>query len=352
MTIFTVPACAIIGFNGWTLSDIKSGVLKWLVRDFKSLPIDINIPSSPLTLNGYAPRNKKLLSYPYCYLGYNPANGSPKVFRYENFLNGIAKFTLQCEINQNPTAVFIPKNYRNDGEDSINDAVTLSGFPALGWITDYYNTWLAQNSRIIELQNWQEEYTYNNNIGLNNFSMAKDIASALTNAISGTVGVYKGDKKAISSALQNEVSSGVDAGLTLNTRNMLDQNHGNYVQMQLAIKEQHKMLPNSGSLSGSNATLIGYDKITKNIFTRYTIKKEFAEQLDNYFDMYGYLTNNVKIPNLNNRNNWNYVKTIGANILGNIPQADLNTLKAIFDNGITLWHNASTFLDYSQNNRN
>ena len=67
--------------------------------------------------------------------------------------------------------------------------------------------------------------------------------------------------------------------------------------------------------------------------------------------MYGYLTNTVKTPNLNNRPNWNYVKTIGANILGNIPQYDLQAIKDIFDNGVTLWHNPSTFLDYSQNNR-
>lgn len=67
--------------------------------------------------------------------------------------------------------------------------------------------------------------------------------------------------------------------------------------------------------------------------------------------MYGYQTNEVKIPNLNNRPNWNYVKLIGANIIGNIPEIDLLEIKNLFNNGITLWHNTNTFLDYSQNNR-
>lgn len=96
---------------------------------------------------------------------------------------------------------------------------------------------------------------------------------------------------------------------------------------------------------------MGYDYIDNSIFTRYSIKRQFAERIDKFFDMYGYLTNTLKVPNLNNRPNWNYIKTIGCNIIGDIPQNDLQTIKSIFDNGITLWHNTSTFLDYSQNNR-
>lgn len=119
----------------------------------------------------------------------------------------------------------------------------------------------------------------------------------------------------------------------------------------LAQVERQKLLPDNANLSSSNATLLGYELADKNIFTRYTIKSQFAKRIDKFFDMYGYLTNEVKVPNLNNRPNWNYVKTIGANIIADIPQNDLQTLKNLFDNGITLWHNTSTFLDYSQNNR-
>ena len=66
--------------------------------------------------------------------------------------------------------------------------------------------------------------------------------------------------------------------------------------------------------------------------------------------MYGYSTNKIKIPNLNTRSSWNYIKTVGINILAEIPELDLQRIKDMFDNGITLWHNPATFLDYSQNN--
>ena len=72
--------------------------------------------------------------------------------------------------------------------------------------------------------------------------------------------------------------------------------------------------------------------------------------IDNFFTMYGYKVNNTKIPNITGRRNWNYVKTVDCNIEGYIPQEDLNEIKGMFNNGVTIWHNPATFLDYSQNN--
>ena len=95
----------------------------------------------------------------------------------------------------------------------------------------------------------------------------------------------------------------------------------------------------------------GYELIDDNIFTRYSIKSQFAQRIDEYFDMYGYQTNSLKIPNINNRPNWNYIKTAGINLIGDIPEIDLQEIKSLFNEGFTIWHNTSTFLDYSQNNR-
>lgn len=81
-----------------------------------------------------------------------------------------------------------------------------------------------------------------------------------------------------------------------------------------------------------------------------SIKKEMAKIIDDYFSMYGYKTNSTKIPNITGRTNWNYVKTINCNIEGDIPQEDLQKIKDMFNQGVTLWHNPSTFLDYTQSN--
>lgn len=332
MTIFSVPAFSLVGFNGWTIDDIVgSSIIWWVASNVNAPKFRKQLNSTPNNLDDYIPRNQKLRTYPYLYLGFNPSNGSSKIYRYEDFENGTPIFDFYSEINQNPTICIIPQNYRGANNNSLSDMATLQGYPTLSWLSDYYNSWLAQNSEIISLQIAQEQYNYEVDsvkTGINGMS------NIIDQAISGNIGA---------------IASGANLGLDLASK---DTNHDYYIKQQMAQIEKQAMLPNQGQMGSSNATLLGYNLMNDNIFTRYTIKREFAERIDKYFDMFGYLTNNVKIPNLNNRPNWNYVKTIGVNILGDIPQSDLLQIKTLFDNGITLWHNTDTFLDYSQNNRN
>ena len=87
-------------------------------------------------------------------------------------------------------------------------------------------------------------------------------------------------------------------------------------------------------------------------FTGYcmSINAETAKSIDDFFSMFGYLVNVSKVPNITGRRYWNYVKTVGANIEGNIPQGDMDEIKAMFDRGITIWHDTAHYLDYTQNN--
>lgn len=298
-------------------------------KTYNSNPVMKTLVSTPSSLDGYTPRNQKLRTYPYMYLGFNPNNGSSKIYRYEDFANGTPQFKLISEVNPNPTICFIPQNYRGQSGDSLSDISTMNGYPTLSSRNDYYNSWLAQNSEIISLQMQQEQYNYE----IGQYQTGLNMLSSIGNTLAGNVGEIGGFVGGIMSLAQNDV------------------NHDFYIKQQMAQIEKQSLLPDKANLSSTNATLIGYNLVDKNIFTRYTIKSQFAERIDKYFDMFGYLTNKVKVPNTNNRPNWNYIKTIGINLLGDIPQEDLAIIKSYFDNGITLWHNPQTFLDYSQNNR-
>jgi hypothetical protein len=66
--------------------------------------------------------------------------------------------------------------------------------------------------------------------------------------------------------------------------------------------------------------------------------------------MFGYKVNALKIPELNSRLRWNYVQTIDINIDGGIPTDDMTRLKKIYNDGVTLWHNPSEFLNYELSN--
>ena len=286
--------------------------------------------SRPSSIDGYTPKNSKLLTYPYLYLGFNPQNGSSKIYRYEDFLNATPSFKLISEINPSPEIQVIPQNYRGDSGDSLNDNATIGGYPTISYKNDVFNSWMAQNSEIINLQMQQEQFNYDVESGKN---LSNTIGGIIGNTMSGNIGGAFGDLM----------------GGSINQLQMTG-NHDFYIKNQMAQIEKQKLMPDKVNMSSSNATLLGYDLFKYNVFTRYNIKRQFAEKIDKYFDMYGYATNNVKIPNLNNRSNWNYIKTIGSNIIGSIPQLDLQNIKNIFDNGVTLWHNPNTFLDYSQAN--
>lgn len=332
LTVFSVPKLALLNRIAQNEPDPNVHYYYYdpLEENYKQSVVTKTLASRPTSLDGYTPRNKKLLTYPYLYIGFNPPNGTQKIYRYENFNNGIPIFDLISEINPNPSVYFIPKNYRGQSE-GLSDMVSLNGYPTVSYKTDVFNTWLAQNGEIINLQMQQEQFNYE--IG------------AIKTGVNGASNIAN---KAFSGDIAGTLSGAANTSLDLVS---LDRNHDFYIKQQMAQIEKQKMLPDNASLSSSNATLLGYNKIDKNIFTRYSIKYEFAERIDKYFDMFGYLTNKVKLPNINNRPNWNYVKTIGCNIVANIPQTDLQTIKDIFDNGVTLWHNPTTFLDYSQNNR-
>lgn len=328
---FSVPRLAVSNFM--TSDNQISGFNEpiYILQNGKTYnqnPTMKTLVSTPSNLDGYTPRNQKLRTYPYIYVGFNPSNGSSKIYRYEDFENGTPEFKIISEVNPNPSVYFIPQNYRGATGDSIQDISSLNGYPTLSSRNDYYNSWLAQNSEIISLQMQQEQYNYEVGQVQTGMNMLGSMLGTITNP-SSAMGMVTGAMNLASS----------------------DVNHDFYIKQQMAQIEKQSMLPDKVNMSSSNATLIGYNLIDKNIFTRYTIKRQFAERIDKFFDMYGYLTNEVKTPNLNNRPNWNYVKTIGANIIGNIPQNDLQEIKNIFNNGVTLWHNQNTFLNYSANNR-
>lgn len=321
LNIFTVPKLAF-----YPLEQVANAI----EEDIKGNPRPLTLVSTPNSLDGYVPKNQKLRTYPYMYVAFNPNGSNGKIYRYEDFANGTPEFNIISEINPNPTVCFIPQNYRGESGDSLSDISQLTGYPTISWSNDTFNVWLSQNSEIINLQ-MQQEF---DNTSLNQLQNIGQVAGSLGSLANGDIGA--GISQAGSGALNYYRT---------------DLNWEYYQKMQMAQIEKQEKLPNTGNFGSSNATLLGYGLFDKNVFTRYTIKYQFAERIDRYFDMYGYLTNKVKVPNTNNRPNWNYVKTMGINLLGNIPQTDLALIKSFFDNGITLWHNPATFLDYSQNNR-
>jgi hypothetical protein len=109
-------------------------------------------------------------------------------------------------------------------------------------------------------------------------------------------------------------------------------------QGMIAKQKDINNIPSSLSKLGSNT----YFDYGHNLSGLYLIKRqitpEYQKKLEDFFNIFGYKKNEVKLPNFHTRQNWNYIQTAGCVITGNFNNEDLQELKNVFDSGITLWH--------------
>ena len=275
--------------------------------------------SMQTTLNGYTPKNKKLFIGKYNYFYISNNSGIEAEYHYEDFYNNTPTFELIGAFAQGGSMKLVPKNYLkyrdvNDSRYFYNYGITGPKYPICSWNSDSYAIWTSENSlnRAIDTTK---------NVG----SMALGIAGTAVGLASGNMGLAVAGGASILSG-SNGVLNTLKEGFVRSR--MSDQVQGN---------------TNSGDVQYASG------KCCYTIF-KMSVKQEYAKVIDDYFSMYGYKVNSLKIPNVTGRTNWNYVKTIGCNFEGNIPQGDLNEIKNMFNTGVTFWHNPSTYLDYSQTN--
>lgn len=273
----------------------------------------------PIKLDSYTPRNKKCYTYPFTYINVDNHVGGMATFHYEDFDNHSYQshnahepsFRIEGALSQGCSTGLVPTFYKNDQNQNYTYSVPGAKFPQCSWKSDYYTNWCVQNAI-------SQPFGAIGAIGQAGVGLATALAfSNPITAIGGALGLI--------GAIGNSISARYEA------ERHPDQIKGQQGEGDLLI----------GAYGGSHA-----------YFTLYhmTAKAEYIKQADSFFDMFGYKVNEVKIPNVTGRRNWNYVKTIGCYIQADIPQEDLQEIKSMFDRGVTFWHNPTTFCDYSQNN--
>ena len=266
-------------------------------------------------IDGYVPRNKKLMCYPYRYLLACNNAGTSVPYKFEKFYvdsdNGKTlyepTFAIYGSLTVGCSVRMIPLCYNGIRTENEDEGITMGKFPAINWSSDAYTNWLTQNGV---------------NIAINLASGAGQIIAGAAIA-AGTSGIGAG------------IGGGTIIGGVSQIASTLGQIH-----QQSFAPPQAKGNLNSGDVTTAR---------NKNTFFFYTmsVKKEVAAIIDEYFDMYGYKCHRVKIPEKAHRAAYWFTKTIDANITGNIPQKDLQVIKDCYNNGITFWRNTASFRDYS-----
>lgn len=264
--------------------------------------------SRPSSVDGYVPKNNKLYTWPYCWIVGSNNSGQEAEYKYEDFAAGDIHFAIRAALCQGMSSKMYPYNYKDyTGFTALsNYSITGAKLPTISWKSDHYLNWEAQNSGVV------------------------------------ATGVFTGaGSSMIGAAISGPNATGlVGAGISM---------IGSVMNTMAEIDRQ-KRLPDQAKGNVAAGDINWSMKTTGFSIRPMSIRYQFARIVDNFFSMYGYKTNRVKVPNITGRANWNYVKTIGLNFTGDMPQEDADEIRTLFDNGLTLWHNPSTYLDYSQNN--
>lgn len=298
--VYTTP------FLGWNEAHMY-GQSSYQV-DYVTIPgtSDFTI-TKPTTVNGYTPKNKKVLCFPFRYLLGSNNNGQSNVYKYEMWNQTSCEFDIEVLPTVGSESKAIPINYDYSGHYE-EQALSGGKWPTLSWSEDMFTNWLSQNAV---------------NLGIGQ-------ATSVLSILGGTALLLTG--------------GGAVAGVGMIGGGVLG------IANSMAQVYQHEFDPNSArgntNAGGLNVT------IERNGFYFYhmSIKSEYAQMIDNYFSMFGYKVNRVGLPHIHVRTYWDYCKTIDIHLGGNIPASDMEKLKNLFNNGCTFWHDTSHFMDYSQNN--
>ena len=277
---------------------------------------------------GYIPKNNKLYTYPYNFMVMSTGDSNYAEIHFEYFNTLSCTFNIYCTMSPNPICFEIPMGYLVPSDVlNYDEKLSISGYPQCSYNIDAYKAYLAQigTDGIINRAG---------NITTSVIGIGSDIAGTFINPVGKALKTGKQKTKQTDTpkmtAGQTALSIGLDIAPDVS-------NTAFDIATWIAQSNRAKAMP--PQIAGNSTVDIGAALQRKIFCANYkSIRSEYAKIIDDYFTYYGYMTKQFKIPNITGRKSWNYVKTEGCNITGNIPFNDLANIKTIYNNGITFWH--------------
>ena len=303
--------------------------------------------------NGYKPRNKKLFGYPYNQLWISNNQGTVNEYRYEDFKidkDGFFHMEVAASGISSPECVLYPLDYRGVGK-YYDHALVLTGYPTVPWIGDTYKAYMAMNRNQIE----NAVFTQGANGVMNTVSAflggamtVNNAADMLQAAKADASNAGKTVSQTTKTGLRQQAMGGIFSAIGTAGTSVVDYMTTVW-QVEAKLKDVSNIPPNVGGLSGAGSVTNALSRFDYSAYYM-CVKPEYAEIVDKFFDMFGYNTCTVKVPNTHSRPHWNYVKTIGCEIQGFLPQEAANVIKAVYDRGVTFWKNGDEVGNYTLDN--
>lgn len=266
----------------------------------------------PTTIDGYTPINKRLFAYPYTLLDVDTCTNE-SLYKFEFFKNDV-EFNLFPCVNVVPVIKCTPIHY-DDGNGTLSSdftkSIDMTNFPQIQLSCNNFANWWGQNS----------------------WNVAPKVAIGISEAVIG---------------MQLANPTMAEKGLT--------QTIGAVSEFATAKTTPPTVkLPQAAYSDVSTRQRDFYFKTIQ-------INADGARVIDDYFTMYGYACNKVKIPNVRYYNScrphFNYIKCRQMSFHWelfysegkgtSVPQYYMKKIMSIYQNGITFWKNPNKVGRYDE----
>ena len=282
------------------------------------------------------PRNKKLYVYLFnkLYISNNAGDAYDYHYEFFNVAGKTLTFKMFGTVLANGEFMIAPNDYRyydychagsGTADDPVwrftnfNESLSIKSFPQCSYSIDAYRAWLAQTKG----------------------QRTAQVVGATVEAVGTTV---SGVLTAMTSA-NTSVAAGANATSGLST--MIGGATSYFREMANLLGKEYDMSRMPNTVKGQTTDSLS---LALNLLNFYAynvhVTPEFACQIDDFFDLYGYACKKVKTPNRDVRQNWCYCKTVGCRLRGFIPGDVDEAICAIYNNGIRFWKNPNNIGHY------
>lgn len=290
-------------------------------------------------------KNRKMFTYPYYYYVLTDGNGNSLNMRPEYFAGTAQDHTV--ETIGTPVGggqvIVVPIDY-NGQEYNFDCKLVIDNFPQNAAAYDSYQAWLASGGKE------KAELAKDEALVRLNVAGASAAVGEVTGGFEGVLSLAGagasdnpvGAVKGFSGILNRELTGALQMYGTKEAIHYANQKY-DYTFKDAQYKPNY--------IVGHAAPSVMYGgRLAEFKVWCVHVRKDEALRIDDFFSVFGYAIGQVETPNYTSRPHWNFLKTQGVTIRGEMPSFARAAIGRILDGGITFWKNGDEIGDYSLNN--
>lgn len=291
--------------------------------------------SNYMNLDGYVPANRKLLTFPYNSLRVASQNGVQGEYWLENFSTDTMSFVVGGIVSLDMMLYGDFQTYERTSstrEEIPNMPYTnvVSGFPQ-PLLTGIQSLGYAQTASGLAMQAVASVKEYASSFITKSGISKQDVSSFMSRDNNMYAGRRPSERKA---------ERGVNPG---DLGNWLLDAGGKLLKGKEKDLERES-IPDTAMITTLPASSSAWSVFRGEFqFLHSTIDREKAERYDVYLTRWGYSIQKITTPLISGRRVFNYIQTRDCNVYGNIPINALEAIRAMFNNGVTIWHNENGY---------